>query len=958
MSNKSIAKASGLKSTFKTGKDTYLMTSFGRGNTALAEKDIKEGTLEDILHTFSASLIGEKDVRIQKNKLQADVQLPVQDHNQLQAKSAIEKIFFGASYEDNLHVQIAYNVMDIKKLITVYANNIVFTVNNLLRIEDEDFLGVFGTMNDFEKAQIADAIISTGLITRDKGKYPTYYINKDVWNQNQNGSLSSLKKRVNQYKNPNITFFQNVSNCIVNSCGFREFSNIQKAAKSFESIKKMGLDKCANYFSDAFSDSKGNINLEFIYESFRLLGSMRQTAFHSYDIKGTSSSGRDFYSLFDIDVKASARTKEIIDTITGNKLNALNDNFVKTNTVNLNILFSAYPHIEKKELVKQFYDFSVRKVFKNMGFSVKNLREAILANEPAVEQLNGKKYDSVRSKLYSLMDFVIYNYYLSYQQEADDFIEFLRMNCVSKREAKPEKIEDEKKQALYSEEAARLWKQISGIVLKKILPAMDKVQVRDKKLNKELDSGLQETLCSVVQTPDDLSYFAKAMYCISAFLDGKEINMFLDSMINSFDNIESLREIAGEVNCPVEFNSSYSFFNHCGKMADELRFIKSIARMNKGKKASKNSSLHIEDFLYFDSAAILGEYDEKKVKALFCLEDRMQNEKKAKCTRCLEKRTQNEKKVDYSLRSFFRNNVIVSNRFNYVIRFINPKHARAIMENEALVSFVLREIDEKQIARYYLSVRNNEDPTEADSDYMRKKLVDKLMHVSFATFEKVSKDALEAVEKERLKALVGLYLTIIYLIAKALVRINTSYSIAFGIFERDCEIIKQKAHDEKNASLEEKMKRILAKKKKKSGSEPEPEPEYRSITQYFDERGRINRRVKRLIERNSIHYDERTFRQVRNCAEHLSVVSSFHTYVSEIKRVESYFDLYHYILLRVLKDGKFIKQEATLKGYEAAVRHQTAYKDFLYGILAPFAYNQARYINLACKKKFIESYGK
>lgn len=937
MSNKSVAKASGLKSTFKTGKDTYLMTSFGRGNTALAEKDIKEGTIEDILHTFSASLIGDKDVRIQKNKLHAVVQLPVQDHNQLQTKSAIEKIFFGASYEDNFHVQIAYNVMDIKKLLTVYANNIVFTVNNLLRIEDKDFLGVFGLMNDFEKAQIAYAIISTGLITRDKGKYPAYYINKNAWNENQNGLLALLKKRVNQHIDPNISLFQNVSNYIVNYFGFCELSDIQKAAESFESIKKMGIDKCANYFSDVFSDSKGNINLEFIYESLRLLGSMRQTAFHSYDIKNSiSPGGKNFYSLFDIDIKASARTKEIIDTITGNKLNALNENFVKTNTVNLNILFSAYPHIEKKELVKQFYDFSVRKVFKNMGFSVKNLRENILANEPAVKELTGKKYDSVRSKLYSLMDFGIYNYYLSHPQEADYFIEFLRMNCVSKREAKLEKIEDEKKQAIYREESARLWKQISGIVLENILPGIDKVQSRDKKLNKELDSDLQKAVLSVVQTPDDLNYFAKAMYCICAFLDGKEINMFLDSLINSFENIESLREIAAEVNCSVEFNSSYSFFNHCGKMADELRFIKSTARMNKGKKASKNSNLHIKSYQYFDSAAILGEYDEEKVKKLFHLEER----------------TQKGQKVDHTLRNFFINNVIGSNRFNYVIRFINPKHARTIMENEALVSFALQEIDEKQIVRYYLSVRNNEDPLEADSDYMRKKLVDKLMKVSFSAFEKVSNDASEALEKERLKALVGLYLTIIYLIAKALVRINTSYSIAFGIFERDCEIMKQKAYEEKNDSLEKKMKKILAKNKKKS------KPEHCSITQYFDELGRINRRVKHLIERNSIHYDEHTFREVRNCTEHLSVVSSFPTYVSEIKRVESYFDLYHYILLRVLKDGAFIKQEKTLEGYEAVLRHQTAYKDFLYGILAPFAYNQARYINLACKKRFIESYGK
>ncbi len=86
-------------------------------------------------------------------------------------------------------------------------------------------------------------------------------------------------------------------------------------------------------------------------------------------------------------------------------------------------------------------------------------------------------------------------------------------------------------------------------------------------------------------------------------------------------------------------------------------------------------------------------------------------------------------------------------------------------------------------------------------------------------------------------------------------------------------------------------------------------------------------------------------------------------YVDEIKRVESYFDLYHYIMLRCLKDRGAIKCSETNEFFEevngrAVPKYQSAYKNFLYGVLAPFAYNPARYINLACKNKFIEGYGK
>lgn len=941
MSKKSIAKANGLKSTFKLNDNEYFMTSFGKGNQAQEEKYIEGMNVRDIRKTFTATMEKDSQATVEGKVGQSDVQLPLKDKNQLQAKSVIEEIFFGKTFEDNIHIQIAYNVMDIKKLFSVYANNIIYAVNNLLRMDyDKDFVGMFNTMNSLEASQIAYAIYNSKLITRDKGTHPYYYIDMNVWSAEKNKSLSKLRDLVDKHSVRGLKYRENISNCIVNQLKLSQFKFIRSAAESYESIKDFGLDKGANYFSDVFADNNGNINLDYIYESLRLLGTMRQTAFHSYDFKGSTSGKSKTYTLFEIDKKAPPETRAILDAIAKNKIDTINNNFVNTSTVNLNILFSAYPEADKKELIKSYYNFAVRKAYKNIGFSVKTLREIILAEENDVKYISDKEYDSVRQKLYSLLDFVIYTYYLNNEERALDFITNLRQLNTSKGE---EITLEDKKLSLYKTEATMLWNNIKSIVLEKVILSIDKCKSNGgiKSLSSKIDESLKSEILSSVQASSDLSYFAKAIYCICAFLDGKEINMFLDSLINSFDNIVSLNEASEYANCKAEFADNYSFFNNCSEKADELRFIKSIARMNKGKKATKDSKVNIRSFQYFDAAAILGETDTDKITRLFKL-----NEKSTK-----------EHTVDHTFRNFIINNVINSNRYNYVIRFVNPTSAREIMKNKALVSYAISDIDDKQIIRYCESTQTPYSAKSPDFSEMRSALVGKLLKVDFDTFAKVSKDSKEAVEKERLKALVGLYLTIIYLITKSLVRINTSYSIAFSIFERDCVIMDKKAKSvpDKDSDL---IKNISFKKRNIT----DPEANYFGLTQYFINRSRMNDRVKNLVLRNQAHYNNETFRYFRNNVEHLAVVSKLPIYVSDINKVHSYFDLYHYLMLRTLKDGDgtypSIKNDATLSILDIALEHQSAWKDFLYGILSPFAYNPARYINLACKDKFISGYGK
>lgn len=918
---KSVAKANGLKSTFKLGEDKYFMTSFGKGNTAQEEKDIEKSTITDLRNTFEAKTAGREIIGINGVAGSADVQLPVADDNRLRAKAAIEKIFFGETYDDNMHIQIAYNVMDIKKLLAVYANNIIYTVNNLLKTDYyEDFLGLFPTMNDFQKGSIAYNIIKTNLI--DAERSGVYFINRDNWNRYHKTALKELEILVNKKKDNGTSFFRKLSDCI-KQLGFGRLDHLKKAAENYEKIKNIGL--CQYYFSDIFTDNHSEPVLSYIYESLRLLGIMRQTAFHSDDIRNRGY--KTSYTLFEIDTRGEGNMKAVLDEITKNKVDALNKSFINTSTVNLNILFSVYPEKDKRDLIREYYDFSVRKVYKNMGFSVKTLRETIIATEPEAKILASKDYDSVRSKLYSLFDFAVYNYYILNEDKANAFVCELRRQTLTTQEVKAGITCDDKKAKCYINEAKSLWKGIRETVVCQIKPAVEKCKDSKeiKALKTGIDKSLKECVDGVVEHSDSLSYFSKAVYCICAFLDGKEINMFLNALIQAFDNIESLKSVVEYTNGKVVFSDNFGFFNRCHNIAGELSFIKSIARMNKSNTALKKSEVSIKSFQYFESAALFGESNQERVKGLFQLEAVGKN-----------------KNIDHSLRNFFINNVINSNKYRYVIRFVNPANARKIMQNQALVSFAIKDIDDTQIIRYCNSVNIAYDASNPDFDKMRDELSAKLMKVNFETFSKITKSSAESVEKEQLKALAGLYLAIIYLITKSLVRINTSYSIAFGVFERDCFIMQEKAKIQKDCNTEM-LKNVSLK------NDPQ------NITEYFRKSGLLNKRVENLINRNKKHFDAGLFQKFRNNVEHLSVVSRLTECAGGIKRAESYFDLYHYLMLDALSHsyaGKSIENIGT------ALEHQTAYKDFLYGIMTPFAYNPARYLNLTSKTLFIRGYGK
>ncbi|MEI3163749.1 MAG: type VI-D CRISPR-associated RNA-guided ribonuclease Cas13d [Lachnospirales bacterium] len=128
---KSRAKALGVKSAFLKDDDV-IMTSFGRGNDAVVEKIIKNNEVKNInidkpvydvvgveKETGIIDVVGSKRGINTINKKGQYVNTQVSQKRMgmdlIQRKDKLEKVFFNENFNDNIHIQLIYNILDIEK---------------------------------------------------------------------------------------------------------------------------------------------------------------------------------------------------------------------------------------------------------------------------------------------------------------------------------------------------------------------------------------------------------------------------------------------------------------------------------------------------------------------------------------------------------------------------------------------------------------------------------------------------------------------------------------------------------------------------------------------------------------------------------------------------------------------------------------------------------------------------
>lgn len=868
---KSSVKAAGMKSILVSENKMYI-TSFGKGNSAVLEYEVDKVDDNDYNKTQLSSkgssnieLHGVNEVNItfsSKHGFESGVEIntsnpthrsgessPVRG-DMLGLKSELEKRFFGKTFDDNIHIQLIYNILDIEKILAVYVTNIVYALNNMLGIKDsesyDDFMGYLSAKNTYE-----------------------------VFTHPDKSNLSDKAK-----------------------------GNIKKSFSTFNDLLKT---KRLGYFGLEEPKTKdtrvSQAYKKRVYHMLAIVGQIRQCVFHDL----SEHSEYDLYSFIDNSKKVYRECRETLDYLVDERFDSINKGFIQGNKVNISLLIDMMKGYEADDIIRLYYDFIVLKSQKNLGFSIKKLREKML--DEYGFRFKDKQYDSVRSKMYKLMDFLLFcNYYRNDVVAGEALVRKLRFSMT-----------DDEKEGIYADEAAKLWGKFRND-FENIADHMNGDVIKELgKADMDFD---EKILDSEKKNASDLLYFSKMIYMLTYFLDGKEINDLLTTLISKFDNIKEFLKImkSSAVDVECELTAGYKLFNDSQRITNELFIVKNIASMRKPAASARLT-------MFCDALTILG------------IDDKITDDRISEILKLKEKG-----KGIHGLRNFITNNVIESSRFVYLIKYANAQKIREVAENEKVVMFVLGGIPDTQIERYYKSCVEVPDMN-SSLEAKRSELARMIKNISFDDFKNVKQQAKgrENVAKERAKAVIGLYLTVMYLLVKNLVNVNARYVIAIHCLERDFGLYKEIIPE-------------LASKNLKN--------DYRILSQTLcelcdngDESPNLflkkNKRLRKCVEVDINNADSSMTRKYRNCIAHLTVVRELKEYIGDIRTVDSYFSIYHYVMQRcITKRENDTKQEEKIKYEDDLLKNHGYTRDFVKALNSPFGYNIPRFKNLSIEQLF------
>lgn len=680
------------------------------------------------------------------------------------------------------------------------------------------------------------------------------------------------------------------------------------------------------YYENIFYEHGEPISEEKLFNYLNILNFIRNSTFHY------NNTNSYLYQESYCKIK-NKNLKIYLDKFVKNKFKNVNKNFISNEKNNLYIILNAYGEDTKnvevvKKYSKELYKLSVLKTNKNLGVNVKKLRESAIENGycplPYDKENDVAKLSSVKHKLYKTYDFVITHYLNSNDKPLLEIVEALRLSK-----------NDDEKENVYKKYAEKLFK--ADDVINPIKAISKLFAEKGNKLFKE-KVRINKEYIEDVSIDKNIYDFTKVIFFMTCFLDGKEINDLLTNIISKLQVIEDHNNVIKFIShnkdaVYKDYSDKYAIFRNAGKIATELEAIKSIARMENKIENAPQEPLLKDALLALgvsktDLENTYNKYFDSKEKA---------------------------DKQSQKVSTFLMNNVINNNRFKYVIKYINPADINRLAKNRYLVKFVLSKISEEQIDSYYKLFSNEEEPSCEEKIKLLTKKISKLNFQNLFENNKIPN-----VEKERKKAIITLYFTIVYILVKNLVNINGLYTLALYFVERDGYFYKD----------------ICGKKDKKKSyndvdylllSEIFSGSKYREETKNL----KLPKEKDREIMKKYLPNDEdrkeynKFFKQYRNNIVHLNIIAKLSELTKNIdKDINSYFDIYHYCTQRVvfdyckknnnvvlakMKDLAHIKSDCD----EFSSKHTYPYSSAVLRFMnLPFAYNVPRFKNLSYRKFF------
>lgn len=998
--HKNYSKHIGLKNVIKT-EDSVYVTSFGKGNDANIEYRFNVESNKPIeidnnktlnIKPVDDNAKGQYAFRLKdtkgviKNSLNREININrpdyrPQDQTEIHSNKGdvftndtisdgYVRLFFKKShYNDNIHVQIAHNLIDIQKIMALYVMNVINSLMQISRIEDKNS-DIVGTLPSF---------IGYGEYGWNNDEKQT-----EINNKNVNKKQQTFKKFVNAIL-PYNYYFDNVLNTAV--------PNLSEEEVRFYIFQVLShLRQCVEHQGQQFQRFfRGEIDKEC----------------HRYDVAK---------KIFDDDIE---KIKTDVFLHSKKNLNILAEIYnCKDNKSTLDSLFTQY-----------FRIIISKDSMKNLGINFTTIREGLIKKLDE----KGTLEPSYKGKINSFIDLQLWMYYNAQdfsgenRYTKDNLERVVQSLRASTSEVEKKKIYEIEINRLWHEEDkgndGNIYKRIFNIVNSTLssqkLSEFDNEEVLNtakEHINKEVKGKINCILGKSVEIDDKrlrVSDLAYNIYVLTKFLEKKEVNELLTNIINKLSNISSLIEIAKATSCWAEggdfkddkfgiLNEWFKDKKSSNKIIGAFGFIKTLGIMNtslKKEKKTKRKSTNgeqeekttgITNKLYIDALnvflskgdAIQNDDNDLRFKKIMEMFD--SNKGKNKSPRGTE---------GSKARNFLINNVIKQRRFVYLIKNCDPSLCKAIISNKEIVSFILMQPDMpiSIIEKYYqkIVVGKNLDVPKKD---MVNELYKALQGISVDSFLDFGRDAMNAKnqnDKEVIKnkELIKLYLTICYLLIKGIVNVNKQFVLAFAAIERDYyNVFKDsKTYDafrltSKYYNFDGTNEGITNGKKR---NREYLLINYNEITPYESEWKELMRRGRNYVAHNNVIGDlnkyislikmnvEDDFKYERNRYKKLNDKLSLspHTFM------KSYYGIYMYCLqCYLLSESKKIRKLKTSvsEGNKVNSRRDTFVewgvkiqgsldsgtydKNFSKIMNMPFAYNLARYNNLSIEDLFIDKY--
>lgn len=860
---KSLTKAAGLKSAIVVGDAVYL-TSFGKGNAANTEVHITaDNQAKSVLKDTQNPKLQIEDVSDAKVDFRGVIRLKdaLKTDNPTHTKEGDTKASRSDMLSQKSELEKYYFGQTFDDNLHIQIIHCILDLEKLLAVHVGN--AVY-TLNNLLGADLPDGEDFIGYLST-RNSYDTFL-------HPENSRMDEQAQR-----------------------------NVRNSQSLFEKFLQCGRLGC---FGSAFYQNEKQLrDQQEIYHMLCLIGQIRQNISHG--------SNQVLLSLIYDTAQIPQEFRDTMDKLYSEMLDKVNENFLKQNTVNLVMLKDVMPQEDFQEIVRLYYDFIVVKSYKNMGFSVKTLREKMLDGVDA-QIYRDQQYDSMRNKLYKLLDFSLFYYFQKHPERTEQIVGQLRAT-----------LSEEDKERVYIAEAEALWTECKPL-FEVIRQKMTGKEIKDAQIQDVISRQVSmEGVTRTAQATD----FSKLIYLLTFFLDGKEINDLLTTLVNKFDNIASFLNVAKDIGVSCRFTNAYSLFAKSAAVAEELNVIRNLARMQKPQPSAKK-------VMYKDAIDILGMKQEISDAEL----DAMLN-----TILCLGDDGKKLKGADTGFRNFIASNVIESSRFHYLVKYCEPKKVRAMANNRVVVQFVLNRLPDEQIARYYQSCMNKANGV-PQRDVMVKQLCDLIVNMRFDDFEDVKQNDRKSTpeeqrQKQRYQAIISLYLTVMYLLMKNLVNVNARYVIGFHCMERDAFFYGITCTDDYRAVTETLLN----------------EPNSRSL--YLRRNRRLRECVRQDLENSKkLKFNAKTdsVRHFRNNVAHLSVMRQAYQYMDDIREVDSYYGLYHYIMQRLLCDSavRYVASAAEHPYFKSLLTYRTYCKDLTKAYCVPFGYNIPRFKNLSIKELF------